>query len=464
MAPIMQQFREIETYIECSADTLIQVPDVFYYAQKAVLHPTAPLFDQEKQTLKPRCIRALKQIFMLCDHDMDGALSDAELNEFQIMGVKRVVQERIKGGVSDLGLTLEGFLFIHALFIEKGHLETTWAVLRKFGYNDELKLRDDILPVPTKHSPDQWAWMTSLEPALSLANLICIGYGGDPTSALRVSRRRFVDCKKKQTEKMSFSSNYTPTNDVRYVSNVVEQIGDAGDIVLEGNRHPCVEAQEWVNFIQNDCRLLRGRSWFQIITGPNMGGKSTFIRQDCVLSADCVSCDPNGKGFSSISTFKQEMLETASVLKGATENSMVIINELGRGTSNYDGFGLARDICEHIVEVSKAPTLFATHFHESTALVHESANHELQEKQIVGVPNYHVSAHIDSSSHKLTMLYKDEPGACDQSFGIHVAEFANFPESVVALAREKAAELEDFSPTSMISADAKPEVWPFILL
>ncbi|KAE8705848.1 Mitochondrial Rho GTPase 2 [Hibiscus syriacus] len=240
MAPIMQQFREIETYIECSADTLIQVPDVFYYAQKAVLHPTAPLFDQEKQTLKPRCIRALKQIFMLCDHDMDGALSDAELNEFQ-----RVVQERIKGGVSDLGLTLEGFLFIHALFIEKGHLETTWAVLRKFGYNDELKLRDDILPVPTKHSPDQpmdyralhrekydclppplafwvylfsslcsfsmglqfmvlrsdiflgfgknaglillWAWMTSLEPALSLANLICIGYGGDPTSALRVS-------------------------------------------------------------------------------------------------------------------------------------------------------------------------------------------------------------------------------------------------------------------------------------
>ncbi|KAL4308804.1 hypothetical protein GQ457_01G053260 [Hibiscus cannabinus] len=330
MAPIMQQFREIETCIECSSATLIQVPDVFYYAQKAVLHPTAPLFDQEKQTLKPRCIRALKRIFMLCDQDMDGALSDAELNEFQvkcfnaplqpaeIVGVKRVVQERIRGGVSDLGLTLEGFLFLHALFIEKGRLETTWAVLRKFGYNDELKLRDDILPVPTKHAPDQsvemtneaidflrgifrlydsdsdgslqpsefddmfvtapespwtvepyvdaaertpqgnltlngflseWALMTSLEPALSLANLICIGYGGDPTSALRVTRRRSVDRKKKQTEKnvfhcfvfgpkksgkssllnsvigRSFSSNYTPTNDVCYVANVVEQIG-----------------------------------------------------------------------------------------------------------------------------------------------------------------------------------------------------------------------------------------------
>ncbi|TYJ17445.1 hypothetical protein E1A91_A09G052800v1 [Gossypium mustelinum] len=215
---------------------------------------------------------------------------------------------------------------------------------------------------------------------------------------------------------------------------------DVGDIVLEGSRHPCVEAQDWVNFIPNDCRLVRGKSWFQIITGPNMGGKSTFIRQ-----------------LRGVSTFMQEMLETASILKGATENSLVIIDELGRGTSTYDGFGLAWAICEHIVEAIKAPTLFATHFHELTALAHENGNYELQKKQIVGVANYHVSAHIDSSSRKLTMLYKVEPGACDQSFGIHVAEFANFPESVVALAREKAAELEDFSPTSIISTDAGQE-------
>lgn len=115
MTPIMQQFREIETCIECSALRQIQVslflflnpylwnlasvlkpmvlnnfllcfqvPEVFYYAQKAVLHPTAPLFDQETQSLKPRCVRALKRIFILCDHDRDGALSDAELNDFQV--------------------------------------------------------------------------------------------------------------------------------------------------------------------------------------------------------------------------------------------------------------------------------------------------------------------------------------------------------------------------------------------
>ncbi|KAF7119925.1 hypothetical protein RHSIM_Rhsim13G0024400 [Rhododendron simsii] len=172
MAPIMRQFREIETCIECSAANLVQVPEVFYYAQKAVLHPTAPLFDQETQALKPRCVRALKRIFILCDHDMDGALNDTELNEFQvkcfnaplqpaeIVGVKRVVQEQLPDGVNELGLTLTGFLFLHALFIEKGRLETTWTVLRKFGYDDDIKLRGDLLAVPSKKAPDQSVELT----------------------------------------------------------------------------------------------------------------------------------------------------------------------------------------------------------------------------------------------------------------------------------------------------------------
>ncbi|KAL7597724.1 mitochondrial Rho GTPase 1 [Lactuca sativa] len=285
MAPIMQQFREIETCIECSAANLVQVPEVFYYAQKAVLHPTAPLFDQESQTLKPRCIRALKRIFILCDHDMDSALNDNELNEFQvkcfnaplqpaeIVGVKRVVQEKVPEGVNDYGLTLTGFLFLHALFIEKGRLETTWTVLRKFGYNDDIELRKENLPVPSRKAPDQsieltseavdflmgifslfdsnndgalqesevdelfstapespwdeapykyslertelgdirlsgflsqWALMTNLDPAKSLAYLIYLGYTNDPATALRVTRKRTLDVKKQQSDRHVF--------------------------------------------------------------------------------------------------------------------------------------------------------------------------------------------------------------------------------------------------------------------
>ncbi|KAJ4719482.1 Mitochondrial Rho GTPase [Melia azedarach] len=331
MMPIMQQFREIETCIECSALKQIQIPEVFYYAQKAVLHPTGPLFDQESQALKPRCVRALKRIFILCDHDRDGALSDAELNDFQvkcfnsplqpseIVGVKRVVQEKLQEGVNERGLTLAGFLFLHALFIEKGRLETTWTVLRKFGYNNDIKLADELIPYSSfKRAPDQsveltneaidflrgifelfdsdndnslrpievedlfstapecpwdeapykdaaektalgglsldgflseWALMTLLDPARSLENLIYIGYPGDPSSAVRVTRKRRIDRKKQQSERnvfqcfifgpknagksallnsflgRPFSDNYSPTTDERYAVNVVDQSG-----------------------------------------------------------------------------------------------------------------------------------------------------------------------------------------------------------------------------------------------
>uniref|UniRef100_A0A7N6BRH6 Mitochondrial Rho GTPase n=1 Tax=Anabas testudineus TaxID=64144 RepID=A0A7N6BRH6_ANATE len=155
--PIMNQFSEIETCVECSAKNLKNISELFYYAQKAVLHPTAPLYDPEDKQLKPLCVRALTRIFYISDQDNDRILSDAELNRFQkscfgnplapqaLEDVKTVVWKNTSDGVQDNGLTLNGFLFLNTLFIQRGRHETTWTILRKFGYDDNLELTDDYL-------------------------------------------------------------------------------------------------------------------------------------------------------------------------------------------------------------------------------------------------------------------------------------------------------------------------------
>ncbi|XP_062848747.1 mitochondrial Rho GTPase 2 isoform X2 [Trichomycterus rosablanca] len=155
--PIMNQFSEIETCVECSAKNLKNISELFYYAQKAVLHPTAPLYDPEEKQLKPLCVRALSRIFTISDKDNDRILSDSELNSFQkscfgnplapqaLDDVKTVVWKNTSDGVQDNGLTLNGFLFLNTLFIQRGRHETTWTILRKFGYDDTLDLTDDFL-------------------------------------------------------------------------------------------------------------------------------------------------------------------------------------------------------------------------------------------------------------------------------------------------------------------------------
>lgn len=155
--PIMNDYTEVETCVECSAKELKNISEMFYYAQKAVLHPTAPLFSAETKELKPLCQAALSRIFKISDSDNDGLLNDKELNDFQnrcfntplegqgLQDVKNVVRKNVDDGLSNGALTLKGFLFLHTLFIQKGRHETTWTVLRKFGYGDELKLRPEYL-------------------------------------------------------------------------------------------------------------------------------------------------------------------------------------------------------------------------------------------------------------------------------------------------------------------------------
>ncbi|XP_035385929.1 mitochondrial Rho GTPase 1b isoform X2 [Electrophorus electricus] len=164
--PIMNKYIEIETCVECSAKSLKNISELFYYAQKAVLHPTGPLYCLDQKEMKPSCIKALKRIFKVSDLDNDGILNDNELNFFQrvcfntplapqaLEDVKNVVRKNIADGVCEEGLTLQGFLFLHTLFIQRGRHETTWAVLRCFGYDDALELHQDYLFPPLKIPPE----------------------------------------------------------------------------------------------------------------------------------------------------------------------------------------------------------------------------------------------------------------------------------------------------------------------
>jgi DNA mismatch repair protein MutS len=224
---------------------------------------------------------------------------------------------------------------------------------------------------------------------------------------------------------------------------------DDSGIVIRGGRHPVVEAQV-SHFIPNDVTLNRSRQML-LITGPNMGGKSTYMRQVALITllACCGLWVPASTAkigeidqiFTRIgasddlaggrSTFMVEMTETAHILHNASSSSLILLDEIGRGTSTFDGLALAWAVARHLVSATRAFTLFATHYFELTQLANEY-------KQLANV-------HLDAKEHgtDLVFLHAVEEGPASQSYGIQVARLAGVPSPVIHAARRHLRELED---------------------
>ena len=220
----------------------------------------------------------------------------------------------------------------------------------------------------------------------------------------------------------------------------------SGEMRIEGSRHPVVEKlleRESTRFIPNDIYLHSDKEFVGVITGPNMGGKSTYLRQaalTCIMAqtgsfvaADAAVLPIVDRVFTRIgaadnlargrSTFMVEMTEAAAILNSATANSFLILDEIGRGTSTFDGLSLAWAIVEHVHNEIRAKTLFATHYHELTELA----------DQLSGVGNLHVA--VKEADDRILFIRKVEPGVADRSYGIEVARLAGLPLQVIERAR-----------------------------
>jgi len=228
-------------------------------------------------------------------------------------------------------------------------------------------------------------------------------------------------------------------------------------LMIEAGRHPMVEAAVgFERFVANDTVLDPDGEQVVVLTGPNMAGKSTYLRQVAliVLLAQCGSMVPAARASigladriftrvgahddlaAGMSTFMVEMTETANILNHATRSSLVVLDEVGRGTSTYDGVSIAQAVVEHIHDSSRlgCRTLFATHYHELTALADRLAR----------VRNERVEVAEEGGT--IRFLHRVVPGGADRSYGIHVAALAGLPPQLLARAREILAELERQRP------------------
>jgi DNA mismatch repair protein MutS len=244
--------------------------------------------------------------------------------------------------------------------------------------------------------------------------------------------------------RIAAARNYTRPE---FTEKEVARKGPRGELMIAGGRHPVIEKlleERGERFVPNDLYLGDDAPFLLIITGPNMGGKSTYLRQAALISilAQIGSFVPAAQAklplldrvFTRIgasdnlargrSTFLVEMSEVAAILNTATPASLVLLDEVGRGTATFDGLSIAWAVVEALHAGARPRTLFATHYHELTDL----------EQLLLGVKNVHVS--VEEAGNEIVFLRRVEPGSADKSYGIEVARLAGLPNDVIVRARE----------------------------
>lgn len=373
-------------------------------------------------------------------------------------------KERERTGIKSLKIS---FNKVFGYFIEITRANLQGFEPSKFGYHrkqtlsnaerfitDELKEKEDII-------------LGAEDKAVDLEYQLFV--------RLREQIKTYTERLQKQAKIISELDCLQSFAEIAQKYNYVKpEFSDNKTLSLENSRHPVVErVMDYNDYVPNDCKLDKD-NFIYLITGPNMSGKSTYMRQVAIISIMAqmgayVPCDKaelpifdqiftrigaaddlvSGK-----STFMVEMLEAQKALTYATEDSLIIFDEIGRGTSTYDGLALAQAMIEYVAQTSHAKTLFSTHYHELTTLDQELPN----------LKNVHVAA--DEYQGELIFLHKVKDGAVDDSYGIQVAKLANLPDEVINRAQvildafeqsQKASDNEEYSNITVLKDSASVE-------
>ena len=382
---------------------------------------------------------------------------DADLDELRSLNdncgaylVDMEIRERERSGISSLKVE---FNKVHGFYIEVTHANTD-KIPDDYRRRQTLKNAERYITPELKAFEDKA--LSAQERAMAREKLLYEGILNEllPAVASLQTIARAV-------AQLDLLAGFADTALKRNWSKP-EFVAEIG-LTVTGGRHPVVEA-EMANsaqtFIANDCLLLESRRLL-LITGPNMGGKSTNMRQTALIAllahigsyvpADRVVLGPLDRIFTRIgasddlasgrSTFMVEMTEAAAILHHATPNSLVLMDEIGRGTSTFDGMALAFAILRHLIAKNRCLTLFATHYFEMTRLSHEYS--EL------------ANVHLDAVEHndRIVFMHSVEEGPANQSYGIQVAALAGIPNAVVRAARKQLREFEQRSAVDPLQPD-----------